>query len=718
MLFEPDESGLESKQPNDSASKARKAKPLKKAKLLEPADPTEPAGQNSTGSSPQQDGIAQPISVSKLAASGASVAAIQQQIRKRARQQAAKRQAASQEAAKQQATVTVPDDKSATETKAAVHPAFAVVPPPQEDEDEEQSQEFQWTRDYSCFACSTLFHMVLLLVLGLWVIHDLHEDPFEVFTSYVEPEVVEELEQLEVDEETPEFEPQLLKEVESQDENEVFNAEDLDVVTEVLDELEAGAESAQLDDSDDVSDLLAASDWWADLPAPKANGEGTGNSDVRQGGTGQGQGEGVSGAGRGRGGRAARRKKIMEDDPYAPEIEPVVERSLMWLAHHQLPDGGWSYQHQLGGDCKGQCGNPGELANARYAATGMALLPFLGAGYTYLDGPYKKNVYNGLLYLIRNQANDGGLWGPQGRMYGHGIATLALCEAFAIAREAGPNSELGDVDQQIDFNNRLGRAARSAANFINKAQAPDGGWRYNPKQLGDTSVVGWQIMALKAAKDAGLTFSPAVRQAAHIYLNSVQSELVGDDVYGRMGTVYAYQAGSHVSKATSAIGVLCRIYMGTPTHHPAVIQVANQLAQQGPSAGDMYFNYYATQLMFQHGGDQWKQWYRSMSGSLKNTQAQAGHLAGSWYFAGGDAGASKGGRLYCTVLSLLCLEEHYRHLRIADGMGVNIEAQMLDEDKQKQEAAGAGGGAKPGEPNINGPAKPAEPNINGPAPMN
>ena len=66
-------------------------------------------------------------------------------------------------------------------------------------------------------------------------------------------------------------------------------------------------------------------------------------------------------------------------------------------------------------------------------------------------------------------------------MYSHGLATIALCEAYGLS---------GDK--------QAGVAAQRAVNFILTAQNPnDGGWRYNPKDPGDTSVVGWQLMALK-----------------------------------------------------------------------------------------------------------------------------------------------------------------------------------------------------------------------------
>ena len=99
------------------------------------------------------------------------------------------------------------------------------------------------------------------------------------------------------------------------------------------------------------------------------------------------------------------------------------------------------------------------------------------------------NIEQGLVWLVRHQERDGNLAKDCGSpMYSHGLATIALCEAFGLS---------GDRN--------VGHAAQGAVNFIIAAQNKnDNGWRYNPGDPGDTSVVGWQIMALKSAQMAGL----------------------------------------------------------------------------------------------------------------------------------------------------------------------------------------------------------------------
>ncbi|MCX7427341.1 MAG: DnaJ domain-containing protein, partial [Planctomycetia bacterium] len=95
--------------------------------------------------------------------------------------------------------------------------------------------------------------------------------------------------------------------------------------------------------------------------------------------------------------------------------EAAVGAALVWLAAHQMPDGGWTFAHQLGPRCHGQCRDPGLLTNARNAATGLALLPFLGAGQTHKKGEYQKVVQAGLNFLTsRIDRRTGSLYEAEG----------------------------------------------------------------------------------------------------------------------------------------------------------------------------------------------------------------------------------------------------------------------------------------------------------------
>jgi len=420
------------------------------------------------------------------------------------------------------------------------------------------------------------------------------------------------------------------------------------------------------------------------LPAkPAVQSEAGSDGEGEQGQTGSGGKPGTGTDGE-LGMRAVRRMQFS-----TPEMNYAINNGLFWLARHQQPDGGWSFEHR-GGECGGRCPNPGSKTDARVAATGLALLPFLGAGHSPDHGEFRRTVATGINFLIRNTARNGSLWRREGRMYGQGIATLALCECYGIMKLSPPTGDrhinptnMGTPNDSASMQQVLGPggmavtvdidqlelAAKAAVDFIVNAQAADGGWRYEPRELGDMSVVGWQVMAIKSATDAGLGTFEQTNVAASRFLDAVQSDIVHDRWYGSIGTQYAYQPRLRFkTEATTAIGLACRIYMGTTPFHPGMRIAAQRIASRGPLGGDMYYNYYANQVLFQHGGAEWKEWSEKLNAALMLSQEDRGHLEGSWFFGGrnrgGDHGGDAGGRLYTTAMACLCLEETFRHLPI------------------------------------------------------
>lgn len=340
-------------------------------------------------------------------------------------------------------------------------------------------------------------------------------------------------------------------------------------------------------------------------------------------------GGGLDGRGRGRRGAGGHGR----GGP-TPETEAAVEKGLRWLAAHQRRDGSWHFQHQDDGICQ-YCPNGGTFVPTT-AATGLALLAFLGAGQTHKSGEYQGNVERGLYYLgERMLITEHGGDLTEGNMYAQGIATIALCEALAMTDDRA-----------------LRPFAESAVEFILHAQDPKGGgWRYTPGQPGDTTMHGWQIMALKSAHQAGIAVPYDVTRLADSFLDSVQSEY---------GSAYGYQSREK-GKTTSAIGLLCRMYLGWTRKHPGVARGVEVLNKIGPAETDMYYNYYATQVLWHYGGGDWNRWNNKMRDWLVATQATTGHAAGSWFFDR-DEHAAVGGRLYCTTLAIMTLEIYYRYL--------------------------------------------------------
>lgn len=327
----------------------------------------------------------------------------------------------------------------------------------------------------------------------------------------------------------------------------------------------------------------------------------------------------------------------------SPESERAVERALRWLSEHQFYDGSWSFEHHTAPRCHGKCEDDG-YNPSRVAATALALLPFLGTGQTHREGEYRKNIDMGIKYLCRvMDGQSGSLWDDSGTMYAHGLASIALCEAYGMTH-----------DQSLQ------PAAQAAVNFIVFAQdTQGGGWRYTPQTPGDTSVVGWQLMALKSAQMAYLKVPPATMKKAGYFLDQVQ---------GEKGAVYGYQSPDGRRPATTAIGLLSRMYLGWNRDHLPLQHGVQILAQLGPSTdrtgnkNNMYYNYYATQVMHHYGGYPWQRWNAVMRDYLVKSQEEKGHEAGSWFLPGSDDGSRAGGRLYCTAMAAMTLEVYYRYM--------------------------------------------------------
>ncbi len=321
------------------------------------------------------------------------------------------------------------------------------------------------------------------------------------------------------------------------------------------------------------------------------------------------------------------------------ESERAVNAGLEWLKKLQQPDGSWSF------GAVGEGASAGRLRTTDMGATSMALLCFLGAGHTHrTDGKYQDTVRNGLKYMTENARQNrtsadlrGNFQGNSG-LYVQGLATICLCEANAM--------EPGD--------SRLSRIAQKAIRFIENSQhKKGGGWRYEPGEPGDTSVVGWQVMAMQSARTGDLSVSQRATRKVEYFLDSVQS----DD-----GALYGYMSRRNPSPSMTSVGLLCRMYLGWRRDHASLRKGVARLTAIGPDSEDMYYNYYATQVIHHWGGREWTKWNNVMRNQLVSSQITPGPAAGSWAPQGPHS--YEGGQIYETALCLLTLEIYYRHLPI------------------------------------------------------
>lgn len=362
-------------------------------------------------------------------------------------------------------------------------------------------------------------------------------------------------------------------------------------------------------------------------------------------------------------GRMSKEKKVAMLKKFGGDdsTEAAVALGLKWLANHQLYAGNWTFAHGKHPKCSGQCSQNGHKESCVNGATGLALLAFLAGGHTPESGDYRAEVKHGFDALLKNskEGKSGldlrGTHDHDEGMYVQGICTIALCECAAMTRDP-----------------QMRKSAQSAINFIVKAQDPvGGGWRYEPRQAGDTSVVGWQVMALKSAHNCRLEFPRKVWVKAHDFLDSVQHDRGAR--YGYLAVSERRPFGSGARDSLTAVGVLSRMYLGWDRTNPRLRAGIAYLDTVGPDPNNMYYNYYGTQVMHHWGGKQWVKWNESMKKLLLRTQHSDhdGHLAGSWEVA--DPFGNAGGRLYMTSLAVLTLEIYYRFLPLYNEDAMNLE---------------------------------------------
>ncbi len=332
--------------------------------------------------------------------------------------------------------------------------------------------------------------------------------------------------------------------------------------------------------------------------------------------------------------------------------ERAIAAALLWLAHHQSPDGSWSlveYTKQCKDDtCKGAA-----QAESQTAATGLGILPFLAAGQTHQkNGPFQKPIQTGLDWLVQHQVKDGNLaHGERCEMYAHGIATIALCEAYGLTHD-----------------DALKAPTQNAVHFIEKAQDPKtGGWRYHPGEAGDLSVLGWQANALYGAELAGLEVKATTHEGEKRFLASVAQQGADGTANGK----FSYQPQTPPTPWMSAVGALTTQHLQKKASDAAILGSAAWIMEYKPSRvglRDVYFWFYGTQVMHNLGTRDWDAWNRAAGETLVGMQQREGCAAGSWSpeKPTKERWSELGGRIMATSLSCLTLEVYYRYLPIFD----------------------------------------------------
>jgi hypothetical protein len=349
---------------------------------------------------------------------------------------------------------------------------------------------------------------------------------------------------------------------------------------------------------------------------------------------------------------APNRLALVEAQGGNVQTEAAVAAALQWLATAQSPNGSWDADRFGSGRELAVLGHDrhGAGRNADTGISALALLAFLGAGHSHQQGDHQDVVRRGLEFLLRSQATDGSIFGNAelyAQMYCHSMSTFALAEAAAMT---------GDK--------RLTPAVSRAVNFSIRAQnTSTGGWRYRAGDTGDTSQLGWQMMALASAERAGLAVPRQTWLGVEQFIHSVRR--------GNYGGLASYRPDSPASTSMTAEALYCRELLSETIGsqfdermaHEATGQLLTSLADA--ERVNLYYWYYGTLALHhrQQESDQaaaaWHAWNDALTSVLLSRQVASGSEAGSWNtdcLWGGY-----GGRVYTTAMATMCLEVYYRY---------------------------------------------------------
>jgi hypothetical protein len=284
------------------------------------------------------------------------------------------------------------------------------------------------------------------------------------------------------------------------------------------------------------------------------------------------------------------------------DTDKAIENGLKYLARSRETNGAF-----------GTNGYRGNIA-----VTSLGGLAFMAGGNQPNRGPYGRIVTDALKFVL-SMEKQGFLHNPDrtphGPMYGHGFGTLFLAEASGMVH---------DKNLRESVNTKLHAAVR----VILDAQNGEGGWRYNPvPRDADISVTVCQIMALRAARNAGIAVPKEKVDKCVEYVKRCQDKMGGWFRYMAQGG-----GGPHQAFARTAAGV-CALYSSGIYKGEEIDKGLEFLADRRnrPMPGDRpdmhyyYGHYYAVQAMWTAGGDKWKEWYPSIRDELLSRQLREGY---------------------------------------------------------------------------------------------
>ncbi len=341
-------------------------------------------------------------------------------------------------------------------------------------------------------------------------------------------------------------------------------------------------------------------------------------------------------------------------EPISPQVKQSVDRAVAWLLLQQKASGYFSESPSE------QRVARGDLPTHSAAMTSLALMGLASVGHVPSDpSPEGKAAAKALRFIVDNLvADENGYLGrsDRSRMYGHGIITLMLTEMLGMSIDA-------DTDRKVHDLAESGVKLILAAQRVQKNDSNRGGWRYEPQSSdSDISVSVWQLMSLRAGKNAGLSVpAEAIADAVSYIKRSYRSERDAQGVPKDLAAAFSYEPyGGRQTFSTTAAGLLSLMVCGQ-YNAPEVVGSANFLMKSPPEISEPWFyygNYYYAQGMYQRGGDFAATARRRTEDALLKVQTPEG----AWFPKNGNEKSA--GPIYATSLALLSMSVYHHFLPI------------------------------------------------------
>jgi hypothetical protein len=328
-------------------------------------------------------------------------------------------------------------------------------------------------------------------------------------------------------------------------------------------------------------------------------------------------------------------------EPQREAFDDAIDKGLEYLSRSQSNNGSWSTRR------KGQ-DDP--------AVTSLCVMAFMSAGHVPGEGKYGAHVDKGIRYVLDQQQRNGLISTDrmgQLEMYQHGISTLMLCEAVGMMPDRRDAKRLRD---------KLVLAVEVILQAQVRTTEDRGGWRYTMRSdNSDISVTGWQIMALRAAKNVGCDIPIEHIDQAIGYIKRCRDPQTGGYRYQRSAFVPTLPC---TGTSMLALSLMEKDYTKSDEAYKAASYLLrNPLSPRQPHF--YYGIYYSSQAMFQVGEksgetNYWNSYRKTLHDLLLRQNPP--RAAGYWDGFGSDD--SQVGPNYCTAMAILALTVEYRFLPI------------------------------------------------------